>query len=279
MSETNALPLSVMAHTPTTCSRGPHPAGPRGRRTQARQRRGHRKPLEALPALAWASVGVALTAIGACGGEVTSGVRGDSSAGDTSTTGRAPGHGGEVALASMGGVATGGRRASGGATALPGTWALGGRWIIGGSVAASDPFTGGSPGTGASSGALCSAGACAAVSITSGATACTVGCACNVCGIHRLGTRECPCTVGVYVCSSCDYNPSIAQGNPIVTLPTTPLPACETWDPAMEDRTDCGTLVAYGYRCESLDQAARFCACWNDRWDCAAKPGFWMAIE
>jgi hypothetical protein len=66
--------------------------------------------------------------------------------------------------------------------------------------------------------------------------------------------------------------------NPIIAQPTEPLPACEQNDSTTEDRTDCGTAVANGYRCQSLDNASRVCACWNNTWDCASKPGFWTAV-
>ena len=41
------------------------------------------------------------------------------------------------------------------------------------------------------------------------------------------------------------------------------------------DRTDCGTDVENGTRCQSLDDVDRMCACWENVWDCGSKPNHW----
>jgi len=110
-------------------------------------------------------------------------------------------------------------------------------------------------------------------SIDSGVTLCSASCMGSRCGIHNVGVRDCPCPSGTYVCTACDYDP--AMSHPLVQEPAGPLPNCDSADILMEDRFDCGVEIANAYRCQSIDDTNRLCACWNGVWDCASKPAFW----
>jgi hypothetical protein len=96
-----------------------------------------------------------------------------------------------------------------------------------------------------------------------------------------VGLRDCPCTNSVYACTTCTYtNVTDSVALAILAAPTSALPNCDSADSTMEDRTDCGTTVADGYRCQSLDGARRLCACYvgsvmSAKWDCASYPSAW----
>jgi hypothetical protein len=145
----------------------------------------------------------------------------------------------------------------------------GGRSGDGGAGGGSGGTGGGSGGTG---GAVCTNG-----------DPCTSSCAGTVCGLARLGTRDCPCTGGVYVCDACGFN--IGPGAPVVIQPpATPLPTCaaDVGDgircPSVGDRCSCTPGMSTGCLAGVSSTAAHACVCWlrDDAgalvWDCDRQP-------
>jgi len=181
------------------------------------------------------------------------------------------GTGGITSTGAGGTIATGGMTtATGGTTTTPA--ATGGAPAA---TAGAPAATAGAPAAGGTTGAAGSAavGVCVG-SISNNSTACTADCTDNPCGIQKLGLRDCTCQADLtYSCESCDY--SANMDNPIVAAPTTAMTDCESADDVMEDRTDCGTDVENGTRCQSLDAENRMCACWESVWDCGSQPNFW----
>jgi hypothetical protein len=166
--------------------------------------------------------------------------------------------------------------AGGGAS---GTTGGGSATLTGGTNASAGSSTGGA-GTAGNTGTTGGASACAMASISNGGP-CTADCVGNTCGIHRVGLRDCPCVSSVYACTTCTYaNVTDAVALSIITAPTSALPVCDSADSVMEDRTDCGTTVADGYRCQSQGDARRMCACYlgsamSAKWDCGSVPSSW----
>jgi hypothetical protein len=161
------------------------------------------------------------------------------------------------------GAATGGGGAGGVAT---GGGGAGGTTTGGGGAGGAATGGGGAGGSGS--------GTCPAKIDSS--TVCTAVASCpgTMCGIHKLGSRDCSCAAasGVFACTACTYK----GAEPIVMKPDAALTPCAMADSAMEDLTGC----TKGDRCKSLDTTKdRFCACWDaagaTAWDCDSTPSAW----